>query len=72
MLQASERQGWIFITVDYRLLPQANGLDILEDVVSAWDFIHTQLSIPGFTVQKKKVIVSGGSAGKSSSSKLHL
>jgi acetyl esterase/lipase len=55
----------MLISVDYRLLPQADGLDILADVTSAWKFIFEDLASghPEFALDKEKVIVAGQSAG---------
>jgi acetyl esterase/lipase len=55
----------MLISVDYRLLPQVNGLDILEDVTAAWKFIFKDLSSdhPELVLDKTKVIVAGQSAG---------
>ena len=55
----------MLISVDYRLLPQVNGLDILEDVTAAWKFIFEDLASdhPEFVLDKTKVIVAGQSAG---------
>jgi acetyl esterase/lipase len=56
----------MLISVDYRLLPQVNGIDILADVKAAWRFIFEDLSAshPEFSLEKEKVIVGGQSAGK--------
>lgn len=55
----------MLISVDYRLLPQVNGLDILEDVTAAWKFIFEDLisDHPEFILDKTKVIAAGQSAG---------
>jgi acetyl esterase/lipase len=55
----------MLISVDYRLLPQVNGLDILEDVTAAWKFIFEDLASdhPEFVLDKAKVVVAGQSAG---------
>jgi acetyl esterase/lipase len=55
----------MLISVDYRLLPQVDGLDILEDVTTAWKFIFEDLTSdhPEFVLDKTKAIVAGQSAG---------
>jgi acetyl esterase/lipase len=55
----------MLISVDYRLLPQVDGLDILEDVTAAWKFIFEGLTSdhPEFVLDKTKAIVAGQSAG---------
>jgi acetyl esterase/lipase len=52
-------------SVDYRLLPQVDGLEILADVIAAWKFIFDSLASghPEFILDKEKVIVAGQSAG---------
>ena len=65
-VQSALGRGWPLISADYRLFPQANGLDILEDIMDAHKFILEKL--PGVlnagTGPMKNVIVTGGSAGK--------
>jgi acetyl esterase/lipase len=58
-------RGWPLVSADYRLFPQANGLEVLEDVTDAYAFVREKL--PGiFNIARgpmKNVIVAGSSAG---------
>ena len=58
-------RGWPLVSADYRLFPQANGLEVLEDVMGAYDFAREKL--PGiFNIGRgpiNSVIVAGSSAG---------
>lgn len=32
-------RGWAFVSADYRLVPEAGAVEIVEDVKSAWEFV---------------------------------
>lgn len=56
----------IIVAPDYRLMPEATGLDILEDVSDLWDFVYTKLqSTVGDEVELDmgKIMVEGDSGG---------
>ncbi|KAF7557479.1 hypothetical protein G7Z17_g721 [Cylindrodendrum hubeiense] len=45
LIQACLARDWAVISVDYRLLPQVNGLDILDDILAAWNWLHQGLPV---------------------------
>ncbi|KAH7324216.1 Alpha/Beta hydrolase protein [Stachybotrys elegans] len=60
----------IIISVDYRLLPSANGVaDLLEDLEDAWQWSRTELPAilnrrcPGHQLDFSRLVLQGGSAG---------
>ncbi|KAI9847046.1 MAG: hypothetical protein M1838_001058 [Thelocarpon superellum] len=60
----------ITVCPNYRLMPEANGLDILEDLADFWKWLYAQLptliswaSEGDSTVDVEKMLVVGGSAG---------
>ena len=59
----------IIVTADYRLIPESNGLDILEDISDFWIWVREELQThlnrfqPGISADISKIIVHGGSAG---------
>ncbi|KAK7424336.1 hypothetical protein QQX98_000604 [Neonectria punicea] len=65
LIQAFLLRGWAAISVDYRLLPQVNGLDILDDIQAAWKWIHNELpaAIPSLRIDADRILVAGQSAG---------
>ena len=44
LLELADRHGAIIVSPDYRLLPEANVNDILDDVEDSWQFIQTKLA----------------------------
>ena len=58
----------IIISPDYRLMPEANGLDILQDVKDFYDWLQTPDNLDkclpkGVTAANDRVLVTGESAG---------
>lgn len=59
----------IIVTGDYRLIPESNGLDIIEDLSDFWSWIRKDfkkqvtLFRAGIEVDLSKIIVQGESAG---------
>ncbi|KFY45523.1 hypothetical protein V494_00901 [Pseudogymnoascus sp. VKM F-4513 (FW-928)] len=59
----------IIVTGDYRLLPEATGADIYEDVSDFWDWVRNDLQSyldstrPGIQADFDKVLAQGESAG---------
>ena len=59
----------IIVSGDYRLLPESNGKDIVEDVNDLWNWLRNDLQAyldkvkPGIEVDLSNVITHGGSAG---------
>ena len=54
-------RGYNFVSIDYRLAPQVQLPEIVEDVESAWDWIQTNGESYG--VDRNRVAVMGQSAG---------
>ncbi|GAE00258.1 hypothetical protein AN5432.2, partial [Paecilomyces variotii No. 5] len=55
LVNACYHRGWVYATASYRLLPEAKGLDIIQDVVDAVCWVHENIST--------RVIIAGSSAG---------
>ncbi|KAJ5834326.1 Alpha/beta hydrolase fold-3 [Penicillium robsamsonii] len=55
LINACQKRGWTYATASYRLLPEAPGLEILQDAIDAVNWVHTNIS--------KRVIIAGSSAG---------
>ncbi|KAF1843691.1 alpha/beta-hydrolase [Cucurbitaria berberidis CBS 394.84] len=55
LIKACAARGWTYVTPDYRLLPEATGLDALSDVLAAYAWVVENVST--------KVILAGSSAG---------
>ena len=67
VVQSCLRRGWVLVTADYRLFPQANGQDAVDDVKDAYYFVRNRLVeiVAGSTATIPNVILAGASAGKS-------
>ncbi|KAJ5238776.1 hypothetical protein N7468_003395 [Penicillium chermesinum] len=71
LLELAQLKGAILISPDYRLLPEANGLDVLEDLASFWSWYSEQFEstlanlYPGLNIQPHfdQLLIHGGSAG---------
>lgn len=65
-VQSALVRGWPLVSADYRLFPQATGLEVLEDVKDAYAFVREKL--PGIlnagTGPMKNVVVTGCSSGE--------
>jgi acetyl esterase/lipase len=61
----------IILAPNYRLLPEATGLDILSDMNDFFDWIYSDLqalfskSVSGVEIDTEKLLVYGDSAGAS-------
>jgi acetyl esterase/lipase len=59
----------IIVSPNYRLMPESNASDMLEDVSDFWTWINQDLQLllskfkPGLDADLTRVIVHGGSAG---------
>jgi acetyl esterase/lipase len=56
----------IIVSPDYRMLPEANGLDIMKDLSDFWEWVHSGLKdeLPtGIEIDYEKILIEGGSAG---------
>jgi len=54
-------EGWIFVSVDNRLLPEADALTQADDVAAALAFVQKQA--PGWGGDPKRLVLMGHSAG---------
>ncbi|KAF4632861.1 hypothetical protein G7Y89_g5253 [Cudoniella acicularis] len=69
ILEYCVQHSAIIVSANYRLLPESNGTDIMEDVSDFWTWIREDLQSyltrvkPGIEADLSKVIVHGGSAG---------
>jgi acetyl esterase/lipase len=70
LIQFAEREGAIVVTPDYRLIPEANGSDILADVKDFWDWVKESLPAKvleisnAISLDLSRVAVGGESAGE--------
>ena len=62
LAQACADRGWIFITPDYRLIPEATAHASVADAVDAYEWVLTSLSTQ-IGIELGPVILSGTSAG---------
>ncbi|KAE9372865.1 alpha/beta-hydrolase [Stipitochalara longipes BDJ] len=56
----------IVVSPDYRMLPEANGLDIMKDLSDFWDWVHSGLQKElgsGIEIDYGKILIERGSAG---------
>ncbi|KAH7019615.1 Alpha/Beta hydrolase protein [Ilyonectria destructans] len=56
----------IMVSPNYRLMPEAAGLDVLEDLSDIWSFVHGDLQTRlgnGLKVSYDQILVTGDSAG---------
>lgn len=63
--QACMIRGWPLFSADYRLMPQASGQDMLEDVIAAYDFVRTKLLMTPSFNKRTNIVLMGASAGLS-------
>lgn len=71
VLQYAEQYGAIIVSANYRLLPESNGIDILEDVDSLFEWLFSSLDkllaavleVPGLRADLSHLLVMGESAG---------
>lgn len=72
LIDFSEAQEAIVVTPDYRLIPEANGLEQLDDVQDLWKWVHQSLPTEISKISSKlsvnldRIAVAGESAGKRS------
>jgi len=59
----------MIVAADYRLMPESNGLDIMEDLSDFWTWVrqslqdHLSKARPGIEADQEKIIAYGESAG---------
>lgn len=71
IVQYALSQSAIIVMPDYRLLPEAKGVDILEDLADFWNwvradlatFVSTNSTNIGSEADLSKILVLGDSAG---------
>ncbi|KAL1879040.1 hypothetical protein Plec18167_004337 [Paecilomyces lecythidis] len=70
LLQLAERHSAVIISPNYRLMPEATGLDILEDVEEFWSWLHSSSLAKTLknhesetTLDLSRIITAGDSAG---------
>jgi acetyl esterase/lipase len=65
MVQSCVQRSWPLISVDYNLLPQAKGKDLVSNIHDAYKFVRKNLSrIAGMGEEIwKNIIIGGNSAG---------
>lgn len=69
LVEYAVAQSAVFVSPDYRLLPEAKGIDMLKDMDDFWKWVQTDL--PGIVaartgnseVDLESVVVAGESAG---------
>ncbi|KAF2149003.1 alpha/beta-hydrolase [Myriangium duriaei CBS 260.36] len=67
-LELAQRLGAVIISPDYRLLPEATGLQILDDVKDIWIWLYKEGSLSGklpegVNVDLDHILLTGESAG---------
>jgi len=68
-LELVQSEGAILVSPAYRLLPEANGSDILDDVADFWEWVRSSLpgllaeKCPGLSLDLDRTAVVGESAG---------
>ncbi|KAJ7583905.1 Alpha/Beta hydrolase protein [Mycena floridula] len=68
-LEYALKHSAIYVTADYRLLPEAKGKDLLEDIDDLWKWLHNDFptflakSAPGFSPDLNRILSAGDSAG---------
>ncbi|KAK5047196.1 hypothetical protein LTR84_006718 [Exophiala bonariae] len=62
LAQASVNRGWIFVTPDYRLIPETTAHDSVEDAVDLYHWVSESLSSL-IDRELGSVVVAGSSAG---------
>ncbi|KAI9735952.1 MAG: hypothetical protein M1834_001418 [Cirrosporium novae-zelandiae] len=69
LIQLAEFRGAIIVSPDYRLIPESTGSDILDDVESFWNWVHSSLSLEVSKIASEidldlsKIAAAGESAG---------
>jgi acetyl esterase/lipase len=68
-VQFGASQNAVVVSPEYRLLPEASGTDILDDMEQFWDWVHKSLPSvlserwPGLSLDLNRVAAAGESAG---------
>ena len=56
------KQGYVIVSIDYRLAPESKLPDIIEDIQDAWRWVRTEGS-KRFDIDADRIVTAGGSAG---------
>jgi acetyl esterase/lipase len=62
LVNASVSRNWIFVTPDYRLLPETTAQSSLEDAIDAYSWVWSQLGTE-LDIKINSVVLAGSSAG---------
>lgn len=62
LVSACVDRGWVFVTPDYRLIPETTGHDCVQDAVDAYQWVLDSLS-NHLSINAGPVILAGSSAG---------
>ncbi len=62
MLVELFKQGYVIVSIDYRLAPETNVPGIIEDVQDAWRWMRTE-GVKRFGIDRGRISTAGGSAG---------
>lgn len=57
------KRGWTFVSADYRVLPESFGLDVIQDLCSAYAWIADELKVKFPDLADTSRIVVAGSSG---------
>lgn len=73
MTDRTATRGYVFVSADYRLLPESNGFDIIADIKDLWTFITSpELKIDfakpdgttrSLQIDPNSIAIGGSSAG---------
>lgn len=67
LLDYTALHGGILVSADYRLMPEANGLEVMEDVSDLWSWVFNDLQDflgEGIKVDLDRILIEGDSAGE--------
>jgi acetyl esterase/lipase len=64
LANACFRRGWVFVSANYRLIPESNAHEILEDLKDAHNYVRTGLRqrLP-YDIDLSRIVFAGNSAG---------
>ncbi|KAL1966014.1 hypothetical protein VTN77DRAFT_4954 [Rasamsonia byssochlamydoides] len=68
LLELAERHGAVIVSANYRLLPEATGVEILSDIDDFWSWLHSDeprelLINSSIELDLNKILTAGESAG---------
>lgn len=62
LLHTCARRGWIFVTPDYRLLPESTAHDSVDDAIDAYTWVASCLGVE-LDIEIESILLAGSSAG---------